>query len=213
MSKRDKAIIGNLPSDALDTASVQQKWDNRYARLDPDARKEPTPFVTQCLPQLPVTGRALDIAAGAGRHSLVLARHGLNVDAVDISQHGLWLARQRAIESELDSAIRFIVADVEQTWLPCVQYNVILVTFFLHRPLFPLIKQRLLPRGWLVYQTFTKENDEMVMPKPSNPDFLLASDELKDAFSDFEILLSVEDNYQNYPVARLLARKPEIITN
>ena len=209
MSSRNKAKLRSLSPDAPDFVSVQQKWDGRYAAFDPQDRREPVPFVKQCLPRLPVTGRALDVAAGAGRHSVVLAQHGLQVDAVDISWQGLRLARQRALEANFGSEqIRFIVANIEQTWLPYENYDVILVTFFLHRPLFPLIKRRLLPGGWLVYQTFTNEPGASAVPKPSSPDFLLNPGELETAFADFEILIYAERDYRGYPTAQLFARKP-----
>ena len=194
--------------DKCDSMSVRQKWDSRYTALDPQARRKPTPFVKQCLPQLPAAGRALDVAAGAGRHSLALARHGLQVDAVDISGAGLRLARQRAAEAGFDlGQIQFIVADIEQPWLPFGQYNVILVTFFLYRPLFPLIKERLLPGGWVVYQTFSNEQIAPTASAPSHPDFLLKSGELKNTFSDFEILIYAEGDYRGYSTAQLLAKK------
>jgi SAM-dependent methyltransferase len=195
-----------------DAQSIRHKWDKRYTALDPDVRRKPTPFVQQCLPQLPARGRALDIAAGAGRHSLVLAEHGLQVDAVDISCKGMQLARQRALDIQCGSEnIQFIVADVERAWLPHCQYAVILVAFFLYRPLFPLIKNRLLPGGWLVYETFTnKKVDSTQGWAPSKREFLLNPGELKEAFFDFEMLFYAENNYRGRPAAQLLARKPEI---
>ena len=189
---------------------ARRKWNKRYAASGPQLRRTPTLFVRQCLPQLPTRGRALDIAAGAGRHSLALAQHGLRVDAVDVSGRGLQLARQRALTANFSSDnIQFIVADVERAWLPRCQYMVILVTFFLHRPLFPLIKNRLLPGGWLVYQTFTnKQIDAALGRVPSKQEFLLNPGELKQAFSDFELLVYAENRYRGRPASQLLARNP-----
>ncbi|MET8573215.1 class I SAM-dependent methyltransferase [Streptomyces sp. NPDC005012] len=41
-------------------------------------------------------GRALDLGCGAGRNTLLLARHGFTVDAVDLSPKALAWARERA---------------------------------------------------------------------------------------------------------------------
>ena len=71
-----------------DRLPSRQRWDHRYASLPPKARLEPTAFVAACLPKLPGRGWALDIAAGAGRHTIALAQHGLQVEAVDISGQG-----------------------------------------------------------------------------------------------------------------------------
>jgi tellurite methyltransferase len=184
-------------------------WDERYAAFSPDERHEPTPFVTACLPQLPRQGYALDIAAGAGRHSLALARHGLQVDAVDISGQGLRLAQQRAIEAGLTPGkqIRFILADLERPWLPRRGYEVILVSFFLYRPLFSLLKALLRPGGWLVYETLITGQDSTFTHPSARPEFLLQPQELKNAFADFEILFYAEVNPGQRATAQLLARK------
>jgi 2-polyprenyl-3-methyl-5-hydroxy-6-metoxy-1,4-benzoquinol methylase len=184
---------------------ARQRWDDRYAAFTPQERQEPTPFVAACLPKLPQHGWALDVAAGAGRHSLALARHGLQVDAVDLSCQGLRLARQRALEAGL--AIRFIVADLERPWLPRRSYDVILVSFFLYRPLFPLIRACLQPGGWLVYETLTAEQKFRSNHQPTQPDFLLQPGELRAAFADFEILFYAEVNQDQRATAQLLARK------
>jgi tellurite methyltransferase len=191
------------------TFSPRQRWDDRYAAFSPDERYEPTPFVTACLPHLPQQGCALDIAAGAGRHSLALARHGLQVDAVDISSQGLHVAQQRAMAAGLTPGkqIRFIVADLEQPWLPRRDYEVILVSFFLFRPLFPLIKVRLRLGGWLIYETLTTAQDSAFAHSSARPEFLLQPQELKNAFADFEILFFAEVNSGQRATARLLARK------
>jgi SAM-dependent methyltransferase len=158
---------------------------------------------------LPRRGNALDIAAGAGRHSLALAQHGLRVDAVDISGRGLWLAQQRAIEAGFIPGLhlRFIVADLERPWLPRQNYEVVVVSFFLCRPLFPLIKARLKPGGWLVYETLTIDQKFGSDHQPIRPDFLLQPQELKTAFADFEIHFYAEVNQAHRATAQLLACK------
>ena len=187
----------------------RQKWDNTYASLSADERRRPTPFFSQCLPQLPTEGRALDIAAGAGRHTQALAERGMQVDAVDISRQGFLLARRRIEESDpaLLARIQFILMDIEQDCLPCGQYDVIVVSFFLHRPLFPLIRQQLNPGGFLLYETFTLEHKTRSRyHNHSSPGFFLNPNELKITFSDLEILIYDEGNHSGRYTARLLAR-------
>ncbi len=206
----------NLPvassAGSPDRLPPRQRWDQRYSTFPPRKRSEPIPFVAACLPKLPEQGRALDIAAGAGRHTIALARRGLSVDAVDISWSGLRLAQQRAIEANLipGRQIHFIVADVERPWLPYGCYEVILVALFLYRPLFPLIKDRLAPGGWLVYETFIADPETALAGHSMRREFLLERNELKDAFSDFEILFYDESHYNSKATAQLLARKPKV---
>ena len=191
--------------------SARDKWDRRYADLAQEKRLDPTPFVAACLPGLAPTGRALDVAAGAGRHSLALARQGWPVDAVDISLQGLKRARQRLKAAGLSHQVRFIVADLERPWLPLGRYQLILVSFFLYRPLFPLLRERLEPGGWLVYETFTVDHylrvQEMSQP-PTRREFYLEQNELRQTFSNFDILFYDEGEHNRKLTAQLLARKP-----
>ncbi len=209
MSKPAK-LSGSFAPSAITTDRLppRQRWDHRYATLLPQARLEPTPFVTACLSKLPERGLALDIAAGAGRHTIALAQHGLQVDAVDISEQGLRLARARALAAGLipGRQIQFIIADLERAWLPRRDYDVILVSFFLHRPLFSLIKDRLRPGGWLVYETFTLEQAKIFPHRPLRPDFLLQQGELRQAFGTFEILSYNEGLHNKKATAQLLGR-------
>jgi SAM-dependent methyltransferase len=177
--------------------------------MHPAARREPTRFVEFCLPKLPSSGHALDIAAGTGRHSVALARRGLQVDAIDISCQGVQLAcRYAAQAGSAAGQLRFIVADVEQNWLPARQYTVILVSYFLWRPLFELIKSRLRPGGWLVYETFTLEQlSKSYHQRPSKPELYLKRDELRQAFLDLNVVFYDEGEHNEKFTAQLLAQK------
>jgi hypothetical protein len=56
------------------------------------------------------------------------------------------------------------------------RFQVVIVTNFLHRPRLDLLPGLLAPGGMLVYETFADGN--AAYGKPSNPSFLLQSDEL-----------------------------------
>ena len=55
------------------------EWDRRHRGELPG---EPEPFVLEMLPHLP-RGLALDVAAGRGRHSLLLARAGMRIGRIE----------------------------------------------------------------------------------------------------------------------------------
>lgn len=213
MSKAANLSGSFVPSAiTADRLPPRQRWDRRYASLSPQARQEPTPFVAACLPELPRHGWALDIAAGAGRHTIALAQHGLQVDAVDISGQGLRLARERAAAAGLNPGrqVHYIMADLERPWLPHRAYDVILISFFLHRPLFPLIKKRLRPGGWLVYETFTVAQTKVNPHRSYRPGILLEPQELRQAFESFELLSYAEGRHNEKATAQLFARKPPL---
>lgn len=80
-------------------------WDARYASRGWLA--EPSSTVVDAVQQL-APGRALDLAAGTGRHALWLAARGWEVTAVDFSAVGL--AQGRAADTE--GRVTWVHADV-----------------------------------------------------------------------------------------------------
>ncbi|MCC7311249.1 MAG: SAM-dependent methyltransferase, partial [Sulfuritalea sp.] len=72
------------------------------------------------------------------------------------------------------------VADLEGADWPCPgsRFDAIVVTNYLHRPLFPHLLDALEAGGLLIYETFMAGNERC--GKPSNPEFLLRPGELLD---------------------------------
>ncbi len=90
----------------------QQRWDERYSGTEFQVRTQPSELVVAELAGLPA-GRALDLAAGAGRHSVWLAEQGWSVTAVDFSRAGLEKARQlSAARGVGDDQVDWVVADL-----------------------------------------------------------------------------------------------------
>lgn len=204
-TRRDLGCSPMMPQ----ATAIRHKWNRRYAELHPTARHSANPFVAASLPQIPPAGYALDIAAGAGRHTLALARHGLRVDAVDISWQGLSMTRDRVALAGLQDRVQCITADIERGWLPRRSYDVIVTTYFLYRPLFALIKNRLRPGGFLLYETFTLQQLKKPYHRGSGRhELYLRPGELRAAFAEFTILFYDEGDHQDRATAQLLAQKP-----
>jgi tellurite methyltransferase len=82
---------------ALTTAV--EAWDKRWATVAGRADwLDPDPDVIALLPELKARGvrTALDLGCGVGRHALLLAEHGLAVEAIDGSAAGLAVVREMA---------------------------------------------------------------------------------------------------------------------
>jgi SAM-dependent methyltransferase len=149
---------------------------------------------------------------GEGRNAIYLASRGYDVDGVDADPQAV--SRARAAARKLGVPIRAVVGNLQDgTYiLPPETYNLIVCFNYLHRPLIQDIRAGLLPGGVIVYQTFTKEQQQF--GRPNNPDFLLQPGELKEAFSGFEVLRYRERigparrTGMMRAIAGIIARKP-----
>jgi SAM-dependent methyltransferase len=142
-------------------------------------------------------GPVLDVAAGGGRHSILFAERGLEVIAVDREPLQI-------------PGVRFVRADLEDgsPWpFTAERFAAIVVTNYLHRPLFAALVSSLAEGGVLIYETFMAGNERH--GRPSNPAFLLRPGELLEAFRALT-LIAFEQGYVERPkpamVQRLCAR-------
>jgi 2-polyprenyl-3-methyl-5-hydroxy-6-metoxy-1,4-benzoquinol methylase len=89
-------------------------WDKKWATAEGRADwLDPEPDVIALLPELKARGAsaALDLGCGVGRHALLLAEHGLAVEAIDGSAAGLKVAREMAAARGLSLGLRQGTAD------------------------------------------------------------------------------------------------------
>ena len=73
----------------------------------------------------------------------------------------------------------------------------IVVTNYFHRPLFPAMFDALAPGGAILYETFMQGNERF--GRPSNPDFLLRSGELLEAFGSALTVVAFEQGIVDHP--------------
>lgn len=164
-------------------ASAASPWIQRWAHL------------------VPTGAQVLDLACGNGRHARFFAARGAQVEAVDRD------ASAGASLADLAN-VTFLQADLEAGTWPYAgrRFDAIVVTHYLHRPLFAALIAALAPAGVLLYETFAQGNARF--GKPSNPDFLLAPGELLTRCAGLHVLAyedGVIDRSQRARVQRICA--------
>ncbi|MDX1947041.1 MAG: class I SAM-dependent methyltransferase [Pirellulaceae bacterium] len=161
----------------------RNKWNAKYAAGEQSPR-EPSAVLTRLADYLPKSGRAIDIAGGAGRHGIWLAQRGLDVTIADISPVGLEIARRRAAEAGM--TIRTLEVDLEASPFPPGPWDLIVSVCYLWRPLYAVFPKVLAPGGLLAIVQPTRKNLER-HPKPP-ADFLLEEGELPQLVNGLEIV-------------------------
>ena len=159
-------------------SSKADRWNKRYQASALNAPPAPCALLSSCGHLIPGRGRALDLACGLGGNAFFLAEKGLQVDACDISAEALIRIEDWA--GEQSQSIQTIKRDIEQAGLPQGQWDIIVVSRYLFRPLMPALAAALKPKGLLFYQTFSAE-------KRGNSGLLLQDNELLAAFGDLKI--------------------------
>jgi SAM-dependent methyltransferase len=167
-----------------------------------EAMGQPSVWVSRFAGLIPV-GEVLDLACGAGRHSRLLAAQGHSVLAVDRSEEMLTLAAGDGIQT---MRIDLETGDPAQSWsFDDNRFAGIVVTNYLHRPLWPFLIRSLAENGVLIYETFASGNEQF--GKPSNPDFLLARGELLEVAREYGLLVvAYEDGYVSVPKPAMVQR-------
>jgi SAM-dependent methyltransferase len=170
-------------------------------------RDQPSQFVAEwaalSAASCPSPRRALDLAMGRGRHAMVLAEHGFRVFGVDARFDAVRDAVAKASTRGL--VVRGWCADLTRFPLPRGRFELIVVSRYLQRDLFPSLGDALTPGGIVLFETFT-EAQRAHGRGPTSPDHLLAPGELRARFDTFEVLF-YEEVAEPDAVARIVAKK------
>ena len=172
------------------TEKATNGWDRRWCSVE--APREPASLLVQFSALLPPCGRALDVAAGAGRNSAYLATCGLRVVAVDRSRTGL--ERGKALAREKGVRIHWVQADLENLVLPPSSFDVITCFYYRDPALYPRLGAALRPGGLIFFG----------LPGPPNRE--RSPGELLAAFRAFAVVF-YHESWKGRGVASLVARK------
>lgn len=199
--------------------SDRDKWNDRYRRGAYRERSYPSVLVKEFVPDIFATQqaagageaglRALDLACGAGRNALYLARLGYRVDALDISSEALARAEQTALKEKL--AISWIVHDLDHG-LPrgLRDYDLILIMRYLDLSLVAAAAERLSPGGYLICESHLASDEPVIGPRDAA--FRAQQGELLSVVQGLDVAEYWEGSTQDpdgraVALARLVARR------
>ena len=159
----------------------------------------PSPWLMRHAPLIRAGGSVLDLACGNGRNARWLAEQGWRVEAVDRDEFAIAGLQGLA-------GIQARVTDLEQGLWPFggKRFDGIVVCRYLHRPLLPKLAESLAENGVLIYETFMRGQEKF--GRPQNPDFLLRSDELYEAYGKTLTVVAFEQGVAEAPKPAMMQR-------
>lgn len=193
-------------------------WNQRYSESHFAYGKSPNDFLAENLPRFDC-GKLLFPAEGEGRNAVFAAKLGHQVTAFDTSEAAKIKAQQLA--DEMGTHINYEVASFDQLDFQPHSYDglVLIYAHFsksvratLHSQFLSCLK----PGGFVIFEAFSKEQNQYQSGGPKDPDMLFSIEEVKVEFNSlsFELLEKViinleEGTYHNGPasVVRFLAIK------
>ncbi len=164
-----------------------RKWNQRHQ--DAEGQGSAAQVLLRNRHLLPARGKALDLACGRGASAMLLAQSGLETHAWDFSSVAIERLEAEASKKALKIATQ--VRDVVAQPPEANSFDVILVSFFLERPIIPSLIEALRPKGIIFYQTFVRAVH--LGRGPSTEAWRLGNNELLHLFRDLQVHYYRED--------------------
>lgn len=180
----------------------KEKWEKKYVEKSQLLKaREASQRLQDHIKHVEGT-KALELASGAGRNSIFLAKNGFEVDALDIAKIALEALVENAEVEGVADAIKTYEEDLD-TFTPQEElYDLVVITSFLDRELIKRVQNSLKSGAIFFIETYMKDpsnNKEFV-----NLDNMLESGELKTIFQDgFETLFFAEFENEAYEMYRM----------
>ena len=194
----------------------RDKWDTRYLGGAYEARVNPSALLADWVGRLEVAGaapRAIDIACGAGRNALFLARRGWHVDAVDISP--VALGRLRAAANAASLPVTCAETDLEPAssaldGIDDRRYDLALLIRYADTALVEALPRVIAPGGYLIAEMHLQTDAAVAGPR--SPRFRVAPGELRRAATAFEQIyynegLLADPDGRTVALAQLVGRR------
>ncbi|MGB6018764.1 MAG: methyltransferase domain-containing protein [Sulfurimonadaceae bacterium] len=185
----------------------RQKWDEKYIKKSELLRPREASENIKKFVEKSTGAKALDLACGAGRNTIYLAKHGYEVDALDIAEAALDALAAEAHREEVTSLVNARLADLD-TFTPATEtYELIIMMNYLDRGLIVRAQEGLKREGLFIVETYM--DDEGNEKKDSNVENLLKKEELKTLFGEgYDVLFYDEFENEAY---ELYSMKKQVI--
>lgn len=182
----------------------QARWDERYRTGGFAERTHPSALLESWVSRLPL-GRALDLACGAGRNSLFLARCGFEVTGIDISSEGLERAAASAEREGLE--VNWLRHDLDDGLPTSGPFEAVCLFRYVNPDLIRQLPGLLAPNGILLVEEHLA-TDQLVVG-PSNPAFRVQPGELRRLLPSLEVLhqeegIIIDPDGRQVAIARLV---------
>lgn len=182
----------------------RDRWVDRWLHHNSPPRP-PSEWIVGVASEITPRGIAADLAGGDGRHAKALSDLGHRTVLVDFAEIALRVA----------PPIPRVVADMWALPFKKQSLSLICIVNFLERDLFRALIDLLEPGGYLVYETYTRDNLRLVaegrVRAPRSPEYTLEEGELLSLVSPLRVLQSreglVSDAAGERCVASVLAQK------
>jgi SAM-dependent methyltransferase len=173
---------------------TRTKWNTKH-RGQLEQKKEPTanPRLVNLSSYL-TGGRALDIACGLGGNSLFLAKMNYQVQAVDLSDIAItYIQEQRAKRKLSIDTQKCDLTDINNLKWPSDSCNLVVITYYLDRELFPIVKRIVAENGYFFMETYfqSPQDNQNISNK-----FKLKPQELLSEFHDWKLLFYEENEHE-----------------
>lgn len=172
----------------------KKKWNGKYKER---LMKSEDPFPNVRLQELSTYlngGTALDLACGLGGNSIFLANLGYQVEAVDISDVALEYLQLQSEKKHLTIHPRMAdLTDWQSHGFLENTFDLVILTYYLDRSIFPSVKSILKENGYFFMETFylSPKNDQKVSDQ-----FKLKPNELLEEFGSWKVLYYEENELE-----------------
>ena len=169
-------------------------WDQRYSGAEFVYGTRPNEFLASHLKAIP-PGPVLDLGSGEGRNAVFLAEQGYDVTAVDQSAVGL--RKTERLAAERGVRITTVQADLRAFEIRPDHWAGI-TSIFCHLPkalrlsLYPSVIRGLRLGGVFLMESYTPAQIGRGTGGPSDPDWMMSIDRLKDEVVGLEWVVAEE---------------------